>query len=146
MVKDRKMVLVDNHFFCSASTFSSIVDSVWKSVRITEKSLVWRTTCLEGQNLATPPSYLHKIHFSFWTVILLFFTATEFLHLNWPREVPIIALPDLDSDTDSDFDSRPIVLCRTCSHCTYSGSDPYCLFLHGIGIWVCTHIRVRQCV
>ena len=59
-------------------------------------------------------------------------------------------LTETDSDTDSDLDSKPngyIVLCRTCSHCTDSDSDPYSLFLHRIGIWVLVHIciRVRQC-
>ena len=37
--------------------------------------------------------------------------------------------------TDSDSDFKPddyIVLCRTCSHCTDSDSDPYSLFLHGV--------------
>ena len=40
-----------------------------------------------------------------------------------------------------------IVLCRTCSHCTDSDSDPFSLFLYRTGIRVRVRIRVRlrQC-
>ena len=37
-------------------------------------------------------------------------------------------LPEKDSGTNADSDSKPdgyIVLCRTCSHCTDLDSDPY---------------------
>ena len=39
-------------------------------------------------------------------------------------------LLEMDSDTDSDSDYKPngyTALCRTCSHCTDSDSDPYSL-------------------
>ena len=51
-------------------------------------------------------------------------------------------LPQTDSGTDSDLDSKPdgyIVLYRTCSHCTESDLVAYSLFLHRAGI------RVRVC-
>ena len=46
-------------------------------------------------------------------------------------------LTETDSGTDSDSNSKPdgyITLCRTCSHCRKSESDPYSLFLCGTGI------------
>ena len=60
-------------------------------------------------------------------------------------------IAELDTGMDSGQDSKPdgyIVICRTCSHCTHSDSDPYSLFLHRTGNRVRVHTRiwVRQCV
>ena len=46
---------------------------------------------------------------------------------------------ETDSGKDLDSDSKHngyIVLCRSCSHCTDSDSDPNFLFLHQTGIRV----------
>ena len=46
----------------------------------------------------------------------------------WEPCYGLFTLPDTDSGTDSDSDSEHdgyIVLCRTCSHCMDSDSDPY---------------------
>ena len=52
-------------------------------------------------------------------------------------------LPETDSGTDSDSDSKPysyIILCKTWSHC--SDSEPYSLSLLGTGIRVPVSTRV----
>ena len=58
----------------------------------------------------------------------------RFVHFFLNTESYILfTLTETDSDTDSDSHSKPnghIVLCRTCSHCTDSDSDPYSLFVH----------------
>ena len=45
-------------------------------------------------------------------------------------------LTETDSGTDSDLESKPIVLCTTCSHCTDSDLDLYSLLLYSTGIGV----------
>ena len=57
-----------------------------------------------------------------------------------PCSYGLVTLPD--SNSDSKLDGY-IVLCRTCSHCTDSDSDPYSLFVYRTGIRV--RVRLRQC-
>ena len=62
----------------------------------------------------------------------------------------LFTLLEMDSGTDSNWDSQPnanIVLCRTCSHCIDLDSHPYSLFLYrtGIRVRVRTPVLLRQC-
>ena len=66
--------------------------------------------------------------------------------LHWPGQSIHFQNLMMDSGTDSLSNSN-IVLCRTCSHCTDSDSDPYSLFLCGTEIWDRIDIRIhlQQC-